>query len=90
MPDGGKIEIEFHAKENLAVIGFTDSGEGISDDDLPKIFEPLFATKQKGTGLGLASCKNIIEQHHGTIKVESNPCYFYNNFAKNYSSIEIF
>lgn len=50
-----------------------DSGDGISDENISKIFEPLFTTKQKGTGLGLASCKNIVEQHNGEISVTNNP-----------------
>jgi signal transduction histidine kinase len=54
----------------------TDSGRGISDENLPKVFEPLFTTKQKGTGLGLASCKNIVEQHEGEISVTNNPTTF--------------
>ena len=54
-------------------IEIKDSGNGASDDILPKIFEPLFTTKQKGTGLGLASCKSIIEQHGGTIYAKNKP-----------------
>jgi signal transduction histidine kinase len=73
---GGKIEIKISEKDNFAIIEFIDSGKGISDEDLPKIFEPLFTTKQKGTGLGLASCKNIIEQHQGEISVKTNPTTF--------------
>jgi len=60
----------------MVILEFTDSGEGIPDDDLEKVFEPLFTTKQKGTGLGLASCKNIVEQHHGEISVKNNPTTF--------------
>jgi len=73
---GGKIEIKISEKDNFAIIQFTDSGKGIPDEDLPKIFEPLFTTKQKGTGLGLASCKNIVEQHQGEITVTNNPTTF--------------
>jgi signal transduction histidine kinase len=73
---GGKIEIKISEKDSFAIIQFIDSGKGISDEDLSKIFEPLFTTKQKGTGLGLASCKNIIEQHQGEIKVRNNPTTF--------------
>ena len=50
--------------------------KGISEDNLEKVFEPLFTTKQRGTGLGLASCKNIIEQHQGEISVKNNPTTF--------------
>ena len=76
MHEGGKIEINIYEKENMAVLEFIDSGEGIPEEHLEKVFEPLFTTKQKGTGLGLASCKNIVEQHQGTISVKNNPTTF--------------
>jgi len=76
MHKGGKIEILIKEKDNVVVLEFVDSGEGIADKDLDKVFEPLFTTKQKGTGLGLASCKNIIEQHQGEISVKNNPTTF--------------
>ncbi len=76
MHEGGKIEIKIHEKDHLAIIQFIDSGEGISEENMDKIFEPLFTTKQKGTGLGLASCKNIVEQHQGEINVTNNPTTF--------------
>ncbi len=76
MHDGGKIEIKIFEKENMATLEFIDSGDGVSDENMNKIFEPLFTTKQKGTGLGLASCKNIIEQHQGEINVTNNPTTF--------------
>ena len=72
----GKIVIRIkETKENI-IIEIEDSGPGIPKDVLPKIFEPLFTTKLKGTGLGLASCKNIIEKHNGTITVKNNPTTF--------------
>ena len=76
MHDGGKIHINLFEKDNSIILEFVDSGEGISDENLDKVFEPLFTTKQKGTGLGLASCKNIIEQHQGEITVKNNPTIF--------------
>lgn len=76
MHDGGKIEIKINEKDNMIILQFVDSGEGIPDDDLDKVFEPLFTTKQKGTGLGLASCRNIVEQHQGEISVKNNPTTF--------------
>ena len=74
--DTGKIEINMSEKDNLIIIQFIDSGDGLSDENINKIFEPLFTTKQKGTGLGLAICKNIIEQHGGTILAKINPTTF--------------
>ena len=73
---GGIIEIKIGKKGSDAIIQFIDSGEGIPDKIIKNIFEPLFTTKQKGTGLGLASCKNIIEQHGGIISVKNNPTTF--------------
>lgn len=70
----GKITIEFEEKDKDKVqIKIRDSGPGIPEDLLPRIFEPLFTTKQYGTGLGLPSCKNIVEQHGGTISITNNP-----------------
>jgi signal transduction histidine kinase len=76
MPEGGVLEIKIDEKDNYVIIQFIDSGKGIPDEYIETIFEPLFTTKQKGTGLGLASCKNIIEQHQGTISVKNNPTTF--------------
>ncbi len=76
MHNGGKIEVKISEQENMAVLEFIDSGEGISEENMAKIFEPLFTTKQKGTGLGLASCKNIVEQHQGEISIKNNPTTF--------------
>jgi signal transduction histidine kinase len=76
MPDGGKIEIKISNEDNLVILKFIDSGTGIPDDNLSKVFDPLFTTKQKGTGLGLASCKNIVELHQGEISVSNNPTTF--------------
>jgi signal transduction histidine kinase len=76
LQNGGEIDIDISEENKFVFIRFTDSGTGISDENLPKVFEPLFTTKQKGTGLGLASCKNIVEQHKGEISVTNNPTTF--------------
>ncbi|QUC64027.1 HAMP domain-containing protein [Nitrosopumilus sp. K4] len=69
----GKITINSFEKNNNIVLEFIDSGPGIPEDIMPHIFDPLFTTKFEGTGLGLVSCKNIIEQHKGTISIKNNP-----------------
>jgi signal transduction histidine kinase len=53
-----------------------DSGPGVSDENMNKIFEPMFTTKKTGTGLGLVICKSIVEQHGGTITVSNKPTTF--------------
>jgi len=72
----GIIEIRISQKDGLAIIEIQDDGPGISDSDIPKIFDPLFTTKPVGTGLGLSICKSIVEQHGGSISVGSNPTTF--------------
>lgn len=72
----GTISVKINDSPTSVKIYVTDSGSGIPKDMLPKIFEPLFTTKQKGTGLGLGICKNIIEQHNGKITVMNNPTTF--------------
>jgi len=72
----GEIKIQTIENDSSILIEVTDSGPGIPQESINKIFEPLFTTKQHGTGLGLASCKNIIESHGGTIDVKNNPTIF--------------
>ena len=83
MERGGKIEIKIYSQYDDVLIDFIDSGSGIPEDSIAKIFEPLFTTKQKGTGLGLASCKNIVEQHGGKITVKNYPTTFTIRLPKN-------
>ena len=72
----GTIDVTISETNTEIVVKIKDSGSGIAVDLLDKIFDPLFTTKQQGTGLGLASVKNIIEQHNGSITVENNPTTF--------------
>jgi len=72
----GEITIRFTDIENNVEIEVEDSGDGVSDEIISKIFEPLFTTKKKGTGLGLASCKSIVEQHGGSISIRNKPTVF--------------
>ena len=70
---GGKITIktDCHTEKDRIRIMVTDEGSGIPDDVLPHIFEPLFSTKAKSTGLGLSLVYGIVEQHAGVIDVKS-------------------
>jgi len=71
MPEGGRLAIKTVVKKDFVEITFKDTGEGITKENLQKIFEPLFTTKAKGIGLGLAIVKGIVEGHKGEIEVES-------------------
>jgi PAS domain S-box-containing protein len=73
IPESGRIKvvIDYHGEEKKLLIAINDTGVGIAPDDLPKIFNPFFTTKDTGTGLGLALVKKIITAHNGTIDVSS-------------------
>ncbi|MFQ5963758.1 MAG: PAS domain-containing sensor histidine kinase [Candidatus Scalinduaceae bacterium] len=71
MHDGGELKISTKESNGLAEIEFADSGCGISEKKIKKIFDPLFTTKTNGIGMGLAICHGIIQKHEGTIDVES-------------------
>ncbi len=68
---GGLITIETKITDNSLQISISDSGCGISKEDLPHIFDPFFTKKDEGNGLGLAITHQIINNHKGMIKVES-------------------
>jgi len=70
---GGEIMVRTGIKGELAVIEIADSGIGIPVDDLPKVFDLFYTTKEKGTGLGLAICRKIVEDHGGTVTISSRP-----------------
>ncbi len=71
MPEGGSLLIVGNAAGKNVIIKVSDSGEGISAENLTRIFDPFFTTKARGTGIGLALCKKIVEEHNGKMKVES-------------------
>jgi signal transduction histidine kinase len=74
--DRGKIEISASLENEFCFITIKNTGKPIPEELFKKIFEPLFTTKIRGTGLGLATCKNVIEQHGGSIYVKNNPTTF--------------
>lgn len=79
MPRGGRLRVEVRTdnRTHMAEVRISDTGVGIEPAKLRLIFEPFYTTKEPdehghgGTGLGLSVCRQIIEQHHGRIRVES-------------------
>ncbi len=71
MAEGGQLTVRTLREEEDVLIVFSDTGCGIAEADLEKIFEPFYTTKDRGTGLGLAITRQIIEQHHGSIQMTS-------------------
>jgi len=71
MPEGGKLIIGTRGKEGRLEVRIADTGCGIPKEAIDKIFDPLFTTKAKGIGLGLAVCKTIIDRHEGEIEIKS-------------------
>lgn len=71
MPEGGRLDINTGVKGDFVEIILRDTGEGIPEENIHKIFEPLFSTRARGIGLGLTIVKGIIDSHKGVIGVES-------------------
>ena len=81
--NSGVVKLRIIDEPEWIILEIEDSGPGIPEENIEKIFEPLFTTKPTGTGLGLVSCKNIIEQHGGIISVRNNPTVFAVKLPKN-------
>jgi signal transduction histidine kinase len=73
MPQGGSLHVSLKAVESDWVISFADSGHGLSQQQMEKIFEPFQANFEGGTGLGLAIVYQIVQAHEGRILVRSVP-----------------
>jgi len=71
MPDGGQMSLVSAQRNGDVFISVQDTGIGIEAQDLERVFEPLFTTKAKGIGLGLALVKLLVEAHQGEIDVAS-------------------
>ena len=73
MPEGGRLAISACAPGEYVELSVADTGTGIPHDDLIRIMEPLYSTKARGLGLGLAIARSIVEKNHGMIEVASEP-----------------
>jgi signal transduction histidine kinase len=75
MPGGGLIRISTEDGDGEFAVTISDTGPGIPEENLPKLFSPFFTTKKvgKGTGLGLSVCYGIVKMHGGTIQAANNP-----------------
>jgi signal transduction histidine kinase len=73
MPKGGLIRLSLQAGNGKAILLVQDSGLGMDEAVLRRIFELFFTTKKEGTGLGLAIVKDLVEENGGTIRVKSHP-----------------
>jgi C4-dicarboxylate-specific signal transduction histidine kinase len=71
---GGKpVRIRTAAADSSVIVAVEDSGVGLTDDQLPRMFEPFYTTKPDGMGLGLAICQTIVNAHDGGVSVSRNP-----------------
>ena len=73
MPDGGTIEVKTFVEKENYIVNIIDSGIGIKKENIGKIFDPFFSTKESGTGLGLSVCYGIIKAHGGELSYSSEP-----------------
>lgn len=73
MPEGGELIVSTRNTSTAVEVMFKDSGIGIDNHDMERIFYPFFTTKENGTGLGLSIAYRIIEEHAGSISVKSSP-----------------
>jgi two-component system sensor histidine kinase AtoS len=72
-PGGGSIAIESAGDERGLEIAVRDTGEGMAEDVLPRVFDAFFTTREGGTGLGLPIARRIVEAHAGTLDIRSRP-----------------
>jgi signal transduction histidine kinase len=73
MPEGGQLTIRGRPQDNHIEIAITDTGVGILPENLARVMEPLYSTKARGLGLGLALARDILEKHGGSLNVASEP-----------------
>lgn len=71
MPQGGTLDVTVRQTDDTLRLEITDTGRGIGDEEAKKIFEPFYTTKEQGLGLGMPYAKKLIEQHGGTVSLNS-------------------
>lgn len=71
MNANGKLTVTTQSADGMMKIFIRDTGAGIAAENLSQVFEPFFTTKKNGTGLGLAICRRVLEDHRGTIELQS-------------------
>jgi len=69
--EGGRARISLETSDGWATVSIVDNGPGIPEEDLERVFEPFYSTKEEGTGLGLAIARQTIRAHGGEITIES-------------------
>jgi PAS domain S-box-containing protein len=72
MSDGGTLRVSTGVKQKRVIVTMEDTGAGIPEEDIDKVFEVFYTSKEKGTGLGLPISFHIIEMHGGTLEIESS------------------
>jgi len=72
-PEGSAVTVTAKRSQEDIRITISDTGCGMSREDISRLFQPFFTTKQKGTGIGLALAKKILQHHGGDITIESAP-----------------
>jgi len=73
MESGGQLKVKLEREKGKVKLTVSDTGRGITSQDIGRIFEPFYTTKESGTGLGLAIVHRIVESHGGEIRVDSEP-----------------
>lgn len=73
MPDGGTLSVSAQAVRDRLELRVADTGPGIPREDLDRVFDPYFTTRNQGTGLGLATVRTVVEAHGGRVRIVSEP-----------------
>jgi len=73
MPQGGRLTIDGRPVDDAVEVRVSDTGVGIPPEDLGRVMEPLFSTKARGLGLGLAIARAILDKNKGSLRVASTP-----------------